>query len=218
MYSDRNFEIRPEFCEELPGRLFTHLPAQEHLEDFGEGFGEFFRMLFITVVLLLAALFVAALLGMLDAPKPQTLTRKECATCQFSESQRKLKPPESRETMYSSPSPRTPINPQPNPSERSSPIPSGSNEVGASAPSFTWRCAANGVLYCRLYSNGVPLQGFILNGAQGTVESGPVSPNVPTPVDWGCMSINETELYCTLVKDGRVFGFSYDGVNIKEFK
>jgi hypothetical protein len=211
MYSDKNFEIRPEYADRVPA---PHIPINYEANGVNEEVGQVILGFFISVVIVLAALFVAATLGVLP-PQPQPLTHKECATCQFSESPKKS--PESREMKSFSLSPRTPINPQPNPSARSSPSSSGTGneEVGASAPSFQWICGGSGV-YCHLYSNGVALQGFLLTGA--TVKSSAVSPNLPTPVDWGCVSISETELYCTLQRDGRVFGFTYDGVKIKEFK
>jgi hypothetical protein len=83
-------------------------------------------------------------------------------------------------------------------------------EGGASAPSFQWICGGPRP-FCRLDSNGVAIQGFLLQN--GGVVRSLVRPNLPTPAGWGCSVRYGTELFCS-VQDGQghiIQSASYDG-------
>src|SRR5205814_10232301 len=89
------------------------------------------------------------------------------------------------------------------------------DESGASAPVFQWVCGRNS---CRLDSNGISLQAFVLRNGQ-VIESG-IRPGLATPAAWGCGVNNGTELFCSN-QDGRgriIQSFIYDGNVVKEVK
>jgi hypothetical protein len=195
--TDENFEIRPEFVDEQDYRRTTSLDRVAR-----------------AVVLLVAAYVLASALGWFGTiPKPQPSTRSANEPAQTDG--RSAARPIGGERS-SSPS-----------AGRSTPTQRGAQEApenevvveeaGASAPVFQWVCG--GVrTFCRLDSNGVALQGFLLRN--GGIVASAIRPSLATPAAWECEVRNGTELFCS-IQDGRgriVQSFIYDGNVVKEVR
>ena len=197
MYSDENFEIRPEFVDEQDDRRTSSFDGAAR-----------------AVVLLVAACVLAVALGWFGTvPKPQPSTRS---------------PNEHIQTDGRSPA--RPIGGERSsdpPVERSTRAEQGAaqeapqyevvvEDTGASAPVFRWVCGGVAT-FCRLDSNGIGLQGFLLRN--GGIVASEIRPNSATPPGpWGCAVLNGTELFCS-VQDGRghiIQSFTYDGKILKE--
>lgn len=205
MYSDRNFNIRSEWVEALVAEPAHEAPAGP---SFWGAIAWIVQAIFWIWAAAWAALVVAFLIALAwsitSLLQPQT--RKECIQCQSSESPKSQR---SRETNSSSPNPRTNRNPIQR-SERSSPKQSGSNLVGATAPSFRWVCR-EGQMLCGLKdANGKYVQSFSLEN--GSISSSPIFPDAMRPKAWACER-NDGKLYCN-IQDGQghiLQGFIYDG-------
>jgi hypothetical protein len=195
MFTDENFEIRREFVDEQD---YRRTPSLDWVPR--------------AVVLLVAAYVLASVLGWLGTiPKPQPSTRRA-----------------NEPTQTDGRSPARPIGGErsSNPSVgRSAPTQRGAQEApenevvvveaGAAAPAFQWVCGGVTTV-CRLDSNGIALQGFLLRN--GAIVASGIRPNLATPAAWGCGVQNGTELICTIqeVRGGATQYFIYDGHVVKE--
>jgi hypothetical protein len=122
MYSDRDFNIREEYVEEI------EITRRRNRGPHGQVEAQSLTQIILWVAAsIVAAMLVLAFLGWATAPQPQPLTKE--TVCQSSESQKNPNLCGSRETKLSSPLPN-PTNPQPR-SEGSSPRPNGTDGEGA---------------------------------------------------------------------------------------
>ncbi len=216
MYSDRDFNIRPEYVENSPEPVHVR-PARMAEDDAESFFATFIEgvMTFIiwsvsaVVIFFIGIISVAFLAWLISwtTHNPQPITHKECTQCPSSESPKSQR---SRATKLSSPGPRNNLNPQPR-SERSSPRQSGSSLAGASAPSFRWVCE-EGRMFCGLQDpNGKYVQSFLLEN--GSISSSQIFPDATHPQAWGCERDIDWKLSCS-IQDGQgriLSGFTYDG-------
>ncbi len=210
-FSDRNFNIRSEYVERLPRTRAPRRRNDDGNADLEEAVVHVFVVICVLVVLIIAGSLLLAFLGWLHSwavspqPQPQLQPKKECATCQSSESQTKHQKSlqsqklESREMKSFSPSPQRR-------NERSFQRPSGFNEAGASAPSFQWVCDTEVVPVCGLRDpNGRYVQAFRLEGGQLLATQ--IDEDAIRPKSWGCRN-DGNKIYCAV--DGQTT--FYDGV------